>query len=84
MFDLPKTQDITFVVNKSKDVALSTVNFGTTLFNESVKFFNEITNNTFYTYTHKVVESNNQMSEYAKEFIQTGTIKEVFGNGVKK
>ena len=83
MFDLPKTQDFAFVVNKSKEVATSTVDFGNTLFNESLKFFNEITNKTFYTYTVKAAEANNQATEYAKEFIQTGTIKEIFAGSGK-
>ena len=83
MFDLPKTQDLAFVVNKSKEVATSTVDFGNTLFNESLKFFNEITGKTFYTYTVKAAEANEQATEYAKEFIKTGTIKEIFAGSGK-
>ncbi len=83
MFDLPKTQDLAFVVNKSKEVATSTVDFGNTIFNEGLKFFNEITNKTFYTYTVRAAEANNQATEYAKEFIKTGTIKEIFANSGK-
>ena len=83
MFDLPKTQDLAFAVNKSKDVAVSTVDFGNALFTESLKFFNEITNKTFYTYTVKAAEANNQATEYAKEFIKTGTIKEIFAGSGK-
>jgi hypothetical protein len=83
MFDFPKTNDITFAINKSKDVAVSTVDFGNTLFNESLKFFNEITGKTFYTYTVKAAEAHTQVTDYAKEFIKTGTIKEIFANSGK-
>ena len=83
MFDFPKTQDLAFAVNKSKEVATSTVDFGNTIFNEGLKFFNEITNKTFYTYTVRAAEANNQATEYAKEFIKTGTIKEIFAGSGK-
>lgn len=83
MFDFPKTNDFAFVVNKSKEVATSTVDFGNTIFNEGLKFFNEITNKTFYTYTVRAAEANNQATEYAKEFIKTGTIKEIFAGSGK-
>jgi len=83
MFDFPKTNDITFAINKTKDVAISTVDFGNTLFNESLKFFNEITGKTFYTYTVKAAEAHTQVTDYAKEFIKTGTIKEIFANSGK-
>ena len=83
MFELPKTQDIAFAVNKTKEIAVSTVELNNKIFNEVVKCFNEITNNSFYTYSTKVVEFTNQNSDYAKEFIQTGTVKSLFGNSVK-
>jgi hypothetical protein len=83
MFDFPKTNDFAFAVNKTKDVAVSTVDFGNTLFNESLKFFNEITGKTFYTYTVKAAEAHTQVTDYAKEFIKTGTIKEIFANSGK-
>lgn len=83
MFEFPKTQDLAFAVNKSKDVVVSTVDFGNALFTEGLKFFNEITNKTFYTYTVKAAEANNQATEYAKEFIKTGTVKEIFANSAK-
>ena len=83
MFDFPKTNDFAFAVNKTKDVAASTVDFGNTLFNESLKFFNEITGKTFYTYTVKAAEAHTQVTDYAKEFIKTGTIKEIFANSGK-
>lgn len=83
MFDLPKSDDIAFAVNKSKEIAKTAVTFNNTVFNEAIKCFNQITNNTYYTYTAKVVEFSNQTADYAKEFIQTGTVKAFSGSSVK-
>jgi len=83
MFEFPKANDFAFVVNKSKDIAVSTVDFGNTLFNESLKYFNEITGKTFYTYTVKAAEAHTQVTDYAKEFIKTGTVKEIFAGSAK-
>jgi len=91
MIDFTKTvkpelieKNIADAVTKSKDIAIKTIDFNEVLFKESLKFFNDITDKFFYTYTVKAAEAVNQTSEYAKEFIQTGTLKEVFANGAKK
>ena len=90
MIDFTKTvkpeqieKQIADAVTKSKDVALKVVDYNEAMFKESLKFFNDVTDKFFYTYTVKAAEAVNQSTGYAKEFIQTGTVKSLFGNSVK-
>ena len=87
MFDFTKLaikpEQIQDGIEKSKSAAVKAVDFNNTLFKESMKFFNDVTDKFFYTYTVKATEAVNQSTEYAKEFIQTGTVKSVFGNSAK-
>ena len=76
-------KNISEVVNKSKDIAVKTVDFQNAMFKESLKFFNDVTDKYFYTYTSKLAEAADQSVGYAKEYIQTGTVKTVFANSAK-
>lgn len=78
-----KPESIDSTVAKTKEVAIKTVDFNNTMFKESLKFFNDVTDKFFYTYTEAVAKAANQGSEYAKEFINTGTVKTLFANGGK-
>lgn len=86
MFDYTKSfkpEQFQDTVEKSKEVAIKAVEFNAIIAKESIKFFNDVTDKYFYTYTAKVAEAVNQGSEYAKEFIQTGTIKALSTGGLK-
>ena len=87
MFDFTKLaikpEQIQDGINKSKDVAVKAVDYNNALFKESLKFFNDVTDKFFYTYTVKAAEAVNQSTEYAKELIQTGTIKSVLASSTK-
>ena len=87
MFDYTKfnvkPEQVQDTIEKSKDFAIKTVEFNNTIAKESLKFFNDVTDKYFYTYTAKVAEAVNQGSEYAKEFIKTGTVKSLYTNSGK-
>ena len=90
MIDFTKTvkpeqieKQIADVVTKSKEAAIKVVDYNEAVFKESLKLFNDMTDKFFYTYTVKAAEAVNQSTGYAKEFIQTGTVKSLFGNSVK-
>ena len=90
MFDLTKTfkpeqmeKQVADAVTKSKDIAVKAIDFNEIIFKESLNFFNDITDKFFYTYTLKAAEAVNQTSGYAKEFIQTGTVKALSTGGAK-
>lgn len=87
MFDYTKMtmkpEQVQDTIEKSKDFAIKTVEFHNTIAKESLKFFNDVTDKYFYTYTAKVAEAVNQGSEYAKEFIKTGTVKSLYPSSAK-
>ena len=90
MIDFTKTfkpeqieKQVADVVTKSKDLAIKTIDFNEIIFKESLKFFNEATDKFFYTYTVKAADAVSQTTEYAKEFIQTGSVKAFPTNGTK-
>ena len=76
-------KNVADAVNKSKEMAIKVVDYNEAVFKESIKLFNDMTDKFFYTYTVKAAEAVNQSTVYAKEFIQTGTVKSLFGNSVK-
>ena len=78
-----KPEQIQDTVKKSKDIAIKFVEFQNAIAKETLDFFNNVTDKYFYTYTAKISEAVNQGSEYAKEFIQTGTVKAVSTNSGK-
>lgn len=77
--DLP---ELNTVVEKSTSIAIQTIEFQRTLFAETLKYFNDVTDKMFYTYTVKAAETVNSATEYAKENITTGQKKvaNLFGN----
>ena len=90
MIDLTKTvkpelieKNIADAVEKSKSFATKAVDFNNIIFKESLKFFNEVTDKYFQTYTVKASEAADKSTEYAKEFIQTGSIKAFSTNSFK-
>ena len=87
MFDYTKMtvkqEQIDDMVEKTKIIATKTVEFNNTMFKESLKFFNDVTDKYFYTYTSKVAEASEKGTEYAKEFIKTGQVKSLFANSGK-
>ena len=78
-----KPEQIQDAVEKTKTVAVKAVDYNGTVAKESLKFFNDVTDKYFYAYTTKVAEAINQGTEYAKEFIQTGTIKSLYTGSAK-
>jgi poly-beta-hydroxyalkanoate depolymerase len=69
--------------DKQKNLAIKAVDFNKEMADLSLKFFDEITEKYFYTYTLKASEMVKQGTENAKEFIKTGAVKTVFGNSTK-
>lgn len=74
--------ELEYVVNKTTDIAIETINYQSKLFTDTLEYFNKVTDKMFYTYTIKAAESVNAATEYAKENITTQKAKvaNLFGN----
>lgn len=77
--DIP---EISEVIDRVTNVTLQTIDYQKSLFSETMKYFNGITDKMFYTYTVKAAETVNSATEYAKENITTSKAKvaNLFGN----
>lgn len=71
-----------YLINKTADVAACTIDLNNSIFHQSLKFFNEITDKMYYSYTVKAAESLNTVSDYAKENIKKtqSQIVDLFGD----
>jgi|NOAtaT_6_FD_contig_31_818485_length_451_multi_6_in_0_out_0_1 predicted DNA-binding protein (UPF0278 family) len=72
MFDYfknAKVPQIDEIVAKSTDVAIQTIDYQNSVFKETLKFFNTVTDKFFYTYTVSAADAVNKGTEYAKEAI---------------
>ena len=68
-------------ITKTTDVAVKAIDFNHAVFKESMKFFNDITDKAFYTYTVSTADAVNKVTEYAKETIKTQKVPNIFGLG---
>lgn len=66
------------IVTKTSEVAVKSMDFGQLIFKESMKFFNDITDKAFYTYTVQATDAINKVTEYAKEAITTQRVPNIF------
>ncbi len=74
--------ELEFVLNKTADVTVATIEFQGKIFTDTLEYINEITDKMFYTYTVKAAETVNTATEYAKENITSSKSKvaNLFGN----
>ncbi len=81
MFDLFKVPELDKAVKKTTDVTIKALEFQELLFKESLYFFNDITDNAFYTYGVQAEKAITKGTEYAKEaLIKTGELSKVSGS----
>ena len=71
------------VVSKSTDFGIKAIDFTNAVFKEQLKFFNDVTDKFFYTYTTQVAEAANKGAEYAKETLGKVEVATIFGNSAK-
>jgi hypothetical protein len=69
MFDLYKVTTIDEVINKSNEATVKAIDYQESAVKEYFKFLNDITNNTFYTYTVSAENAIKKGTVYAKEAI---------------
>jgi hypothetical protein len=75
--------EMEWIINKSFTTTVETFEFQRTLFAETLKFFNALTDKNFYTYTVKAAETVNSATDYAKENLEStqSKVTEFFGGG---
>jgi hypothetical protein len=69
MFDLYKVTTIDDVIKTSSEATVKAIDYQESVVKEYFKFLNDITNNTFYTYTVSAENAVKKGTEYAKEAI---------------
>lgn len=67
------------VITKTSEVAVKAIEFNQCVFKESMKFFNDITDKAFYTYTVQALDAVDKVTGYAKETITNQKIPNLFG-----
>ena len=59
------------IQRKSEDATMKTIEFNKVLIDHTIAYFDSVTDNSFTTYTKKVVNLNNNIAEDAKKIIKS-------------
>lgn len=72
--------EINQAIDKATGIAIQTLDYQKALFSETLKYFNDVTDKYFYTYTVQTAEAVNKGMEYAKENINKSKVANLFGD----
>ena len=76
----PKDYQIDAIVDTAKEVAVKTVVFNSVVAQETIAYFNSVTDNKFNTYTVWFKNGIADLADATEKFIKTGQVTSIFGN----
>lgn len=79
--DFTKNFQIDTMVDTAKDVAVKTVAFNSVVAQETIAYFNSVTDNKFNTYTVWFRNGVQDLADATEKFIKTGQVTSIFASG---